>query len=243
MQDFAAALIGFFFKDAHMRKPIALAGLIVGFGMGFGLWWMDGASSAIAGNAIVAPAAALVLPTIGEGDFEFVGSAKCKKCHIKEHKSWDKTKHGQAMETLKAGQAVEAKTKFKLDPQKDYTKDSVCLACHTVGFGKKGGYSIPPDGDEKAVKQAKALENVGCESCHGPGSRYNEVFEEIMKSKRKYKPDELYAVGLTKIEAGACTVCHNEKGPTHDPSKPFDFAKMKENPAGIHEHLPLQQRE
>lgn len=35
--DFAATLLRLFLKEAPMRKPILLGGLIVGFGMGFGL--------------------------------------------------------------------------------------------------------------------------------------------------------------------------------------------------------------
>lgn len=173
--------------------------------------------------------------------YAYVRSSKCKKCHIKEHKSWKKTKMAKAFETLKPGQAVEAKLKFKLDPQKDYTRDTACLKCHTTGFGHKGGYAIPDPSDKKQVKTAKKLQGVGCESCHGPGSEYIKVFTEIFKSKRKYNIEELYAVGLTKMDAGACTQCHNEEGPTHDPSKPFDFAAMKAQDA--HENVPLKQRE
>ncbi len=39
------------------------------------------------------------------------------------------------------------------------------------------------------------------------------------------------------------TARNDQKENTHDPGKPFDFVKVKENPAGIHEHVPLWQRE
>ena len=164
--------------------------------------------------------------------YAYVGSGKCKMCPVKQHKSWKKTKPGQA---------VEARLKFKLDPQKDYTRDTACLKCHTTGFGHDGGYVIPDPDDKKQVKRAKKMRGLGCESCHGAGSEYIKVFTEIFMSKRKYTVDELYAVGLTKIDAGVCTECHNEEGPTHDPSKAFDFAEMKAKDA--HVTVPLKQRE
>ncbi len=197
--------------------------------------------SAQAGDVTVLPSvAAKAMPMIGD-EFQYVGSSKCKKCHIKQHKSWKKTKMGKTLDTLKPGQASEAKQKFKLDAAKDYTQDTSCLACHTTGFGKPGGYAVPTPDDKKSMKKAKKMAGVGCESCHGPGSAYIKVFEEIMKSKRTYKVDELYAVGLTKIDENTCTTCHNDQGPTHDASKPFDFAKQKDE--GVHEHIPLKQRQ
>ena len=172
-------------------------------------------------------------------DSEFVGSAKCKKCHLAEHKSWEKLRHGNAFETLKPGQKAEEKTKFKLDPAKDYTKDAACVGCHTVGFGKPGGYQIPAD--EEAAKKVKAMENVGCENCHGAGGSYLALHEEVMKSKRKYKQEEMVAAGLVIPDKAVCVTCHNEKSPTFDASKPFDFETKKKE--GVHESTPLKQRE
>ena len=72
----------------------------------------------------------------------YLGAGACKKCHIKVYNSWKKTKMAKAFDTLKPGEDAEAKTKLKLDPQKDYTKDVKCLECHTTGFGMPGGYKI-----------------------------------------------------------------------------------------------------
>ncbi len=177
-----------------------------------------------------------------ETKFTYVGSKSCKKCHSAvEHKTWAKTKMGQAFETLKPGNAKEAKAKHKLDPEKDYTQDVTCLKCHTTGFGHESGYFIPDAGDKKAVRKAKKLENVGCESCHGPGSGYAKLFKEIQSSKRKYKIEELYAVGLRQITKETCTSCHNEDNPTFDASTPFDFEKMKDQ--DTHERSGMKQRD
>ncbi|MCH8879739.1 MAG: cytochrome c family protein [Planctomycetes bacterium] len=174
--------------------------------------------------------------------FRYVGSKSCKMCHSSvQHKTWTKTKMGQAFDTLKPGNAKEAKVKHNLNPEKDYTQDATCLKCHTTGFGHPGGYVIPDPKDKKAVRRAAKLENVGCESCHGPGSEYNKLFREILQTKRKYKIEELYAAGLQKITKDTCTSCHNEHSPTIDAGAPFDFETMKDK--DLHERQEMKQRE
>lgn len=206
-----------------------------------GVAWRQGASPAVADNQLVTAASA-VLPVGfgGEDKHAYVGSKKCKMCHSTQHKSWSKTKMGQAFETLKAGNKAEAKKKHGLDPTKDYTKDETCLKCHVTGFGAKGGYAIPAGDDKKAAKKAKALEGVGCESCHGAGAAYVKLHKEIQKSKRTYTQDEMIAVGAVLPTKEVCVKCHNDTGPTFDKSKPFDFDTAKAKDA--HEHKELKQR-
>ena len=173
--------------------------------------------------------------------YTYVGSSKCKMCHIAESKSWKKTRMGKAFETLKPGVAAEAKTKHGLDPAKDYTTDVSCLKCHTTGFGHEGGYAVPDPSDKKAVRRSKRLAGVGCESCHGPGSEYIKVHREVFKSKRKYKVEEFYAAGMKKIDATACTNCHNSEGPTVKEGYSFDFDEKKDE--DTHERKEMKQRE
>jgi len=173
--------------------------------------------------------------------FAYVGSFKCKKCHIKEYKSWEATRMAKSFDILKPKEHASAKEKVRIEVNKDYTTDPACLKCHTTGFEQPGGYVCPPSDDEKALKKAEQLVGVGCESCHGPGSAYVPVFEEILKSKRKYKVEELYAVGLAKLDEATCQACHNTDGPTYDPAVPFDYAKRKRD--GVHALQLLKQRE
>ena len=221
------------------RPAIGLAVLTIASGLTV---WRGGlvSSARAGGDGISAVVAVVGLPATAD-DYEYVGSSKCKKCHVKQHRSWKKSKMAKALDTLKPGKAVEAKKKHNLDPRKDYTQDTSCLACHTTGHTHPGGYVIPDPSDKKAVRRAKKLAGVGCESCHGPGSAYNKVFEEIFKSKRKYKVEELYAAGLVKVDATTCTKCHNQNSPTIDANEPFDFEAKKTEDA--HENHPLKQRE
>jgi len=223
-----------------MKMRLALPVAVMVLGLSLVLVSLGSASPPSGDPGTPARVICSLVPAIN-ADYEFTGSNKCKKCHIKEHKSWEKTKMGQALETLKPGAAAEIKTKFGLDPQKDYTTDEKCLACHTTGYGKPGGYAIPAAGDEKAAKAAKNLAGGGCETCHGAAGKYIDIFEDIFKSKRKYKVDELHAAGMTKIDAATCTQCHNDKSPTFDATKPFDFEKMKDQDR--HEKVELKQRE
>lgn len=77
----------------------------------------------------------------------FVGSAKCAECHEEAFAFWRKTKHAKAWATLE-------------EQGKHF--DLTCVGCHTVGFQQPGGFCRLTD--------VGALKDVGCESCHGPGS-------------------------------------------------------------------------
>jgi len=85
---------------------------------------------------------------------DHVGSNACRSCHSAEFDTWSQSGHGHAGETLtrasKAG-------------------DAACLACHTTGFGRPGGFPA-----EAALADHADLARVGCESCHGPGGDHVE---------------------------------------------------------------------
>jgi cytochrome c553 len=166
-----------------------------------------------------------------ETGHEYVGSKNCKKCHIKEHKSWAATKMAKAYDSLKPGVAKEQKAAVGLDPDKDYTKDAECLSCHTTGYGKAGGFVD--------IATTPELAGVGCESCHGAGGTY--VQDQYMSLKNKnYKREDIVAVGMVgEITAENCTTqCHNEKSPFAGDDYQFDFETMRQKDA--HENFPLK---
>lgn len=79
----------------------------------------------------------------------YVGNQACMSCHDQVYKKWSKSPHGHAFASLeKAGKST----------------DPSCLKCHTVGYGEKTGYS--------AHVGQKEYQDVGCESCHGPGEKH-----------------------------------------------------------------------
>ncbi len=144
---------------------------------------------------------------------KYVGSKKCMGCHKSQYQAWQEDYHAKALNDLKPGVKAEAKAKADLDPNRDFTDDASCLECHATGYGKP------------AMQSAK-LDNVGCESCHGPGSKFRNV--KIM-NKKKYEADRetqhklAVEAGLLEPNEQLCVECHNEKSPTW---KGFDFKTM-----------------
>lgn len=163
-------------------------------------------------------------------DHEYVGVKNCKKCHIKEWKSWSTTTMATTFETLRPGERAEAKQEAGLDPDKDYTTDPECLPCHTTGYGEAGGFV-----DEASTPE---LMNVGCEMCHGPGGTYTQ--DEYMSLKNKeYKLDEVVAAGMVRtVTVAQCEGCHNAQSPFVGDDHVFDFEANKDK--GTHEKYPLK---
>ena len=61
------------------------------------------------------------------------------------------------------------------------------------------------------------------------------------EEQRQYTLDELYAAGMTKIEAKTCTVCHMKDSPTF--SGEFDFEKRKDEGTHKHTEMPKLRKE
>jgi hypothetical protein len=162
----------------------------------------------------------------------YVGSDACKKCHFKQHRYWKKTKLKTSMDRLKATPETEkelfdAKKKAGLDPAKDYTTDAKCLACHTTGYGKKGGYPKDAAKDDAAKALAASMGEVGCEACHGAGSKYSKhKTDTLAKDKEaKFTFDGLAKYGLTQPDKDNCATCHNDKNPTDAGDFKYDDKK------------------
>lgn len=160
-------------------------------------------------------------------DHAYVGNKNCKKCHMKEFKSWAETAMAKTFDTLKPGAAAEAKKAAGLDPDKDYSTDASCLGCHTVGYGKEGGFVD--------VASTPDHVGVGCEMCHGPGGTYTQNGYMTLQNK-EYKKADLVAVGLVDtVGETQCLACHNDKSPT---AGAFDYATQGKE--GLHESFPLK---
>jgi hypothetical protein len=109
-----------------------------------------------AGAANVAAAAAFPPVPVPKGAATYIGNAQCGTCHEDALAFWQKTRHNGAWKTLE-----------KVDKQFDYD----CTGCHATGWGKPGGASMAN------VAADPTLRDVGCETCHGPGSIHAEVAE------------------------------------------------------------------
>jgi len=123
-------------------------------------------------------------PPPAKGQAAFVGSEACRSCHPAPFAVYEKTGHARAYATLEA-------------VQKQYRLD--CVACHVIGFQLPGGVC--------RVDQVEGRKNVGCESCHGPGSLH--VADGTRTSVPRPRPGPSVCVG-----------CHTAENSIH-----FDFAK------------------
>jgi hypothetical protein len=100
---------------------------------------------------------------------EYVGSRSCKVCHEKEYAQCADMKHSIAWKTL-------------VDVGSNY--DPECVGCHVVGLKYQGGFV--------SARKTPELRDVGCEECHGPGSRHLETLGKAKTEEPKAK----------------CTDCH-----------------------------------
>jgi outer membrane murein-binding lipoprotein Lpp len=98
-------------------------------------------------------------PAPEKGKAGYIGNEECASCHEDAKKVWDGTAHAHAYATLEK-------------ESKEYNLD--CVSCHVTGYGKPGG---------STVTYVESLKNVGCEECHGPGSRHaaSQLAKDIVK--------------------------------------------------------------
>jgi hypothetical protein len=125
----------------------------------------------------------------GDGKPTYVGSEACRNCHRSAYKVWKETPHSHAYQTL-------------VDARRPSLRqhDGECIVCHTVGFGYTSGFTNE--------QQTPKLKNVGCESCHGPGSLHaknphNEEWQKRMNQPWRDKKNKDLAIDFF------CQSCHD----------------------------------
>jgi len=200
--------------DAILRKPLSVgAALVVACGpvgreMG-ALTFSPGPDGPPArqGDAVASPAAAMQMiglsertvrdaPWVMDLYWQYVKKAKgeappdwaltpqpaayepadkCGACHEKEHKQWLSTRHARAYATIKRAGRHE-------DPE--------CILCHTMGYGRRGGFF--------SMEETPALGAVTCQACHPVTSIHGNKVDKI---EEKFKP------GIF-ISGRLCISCH-----------------------------------
>jgi hypothetical protein len=138
----------------------------------------------------------------------YVGSKKCESCHEDSYDVWKKSGHARALPTL-----------VNLDPPRNH--DPECISCHVMGWHPTSHF--PYEGGYQSAGKTPKLTNVGCESCHGPGSGHVDA-EAGADLSLQQKMQE--AMSVSKAEATdvhsakRCTACHDG-----DNSPDFNFEK------------------
>jgi hypothetical protein len=142
------------------------------------------------------------------GPVKYAGTHACKRCHDHAYDVWKKSAHSHAYKTLVEGKPGKPNrpTNRQYDPE--------CIVCHTVGFGYESGY----------VNEAKTpkLQDVGCESCHGPGRLHvrnprNKVWQ-MRINPWKYLPANQRKFAMDQM----CQKCHDPENDVHWTHKGFE---------------------
>ncbi|MCO4771691.1 MAG: cytochrome c family protein [Deltaproteobacteria bacterium] len=123
----------------------------------------------------------------GDDGRRYGGMDTCVGCHPAEYASWGRSDHRGAYATLR---------------EHAEHRNPDCLACHSTGFGKEGGFA-DPQADTRLL-------NVQCEACHGAMASHA---REAGTGSAVLAPSR----GLTVTEA-TCTRCHD---PVNSPE--FDY--------------------
>ena len=123
-------------------------------------------------------------------DQEYTGNKRCASCHFEQYMSWKKTAHSKAFSLL----------------TKKYETNADCLKCHTTGYGEATGF--------KDSASTSALQDVGCESCHGPGSKHEEICQPFANVKDLTKEQEATVRGSIwlMLPKNVCVECHKMQG-------------------------------
>ncbi len=132
----------------------------------------------------------VVLPRLPLPDANnpFAGNSTCFECHKDVYDIWKNFGHANAMPTLE-------KINRQYDPS--------CVKCHSVGMNYVSGY--------RSMEKTPDLAGVGCEMCHGPGTKHNNNF--------LFKYQDVF----TK-----CEDCHNnEHSPNFQKQREEYFQKIK----------------
>ncbi len=129
-----------------------------------------------------------------EGQPTWVGSAACEACHPGIYEDWKSTPHSHAMKTLE---------------EHDSAFDPECVVCHTVGWmqADKGGWGRR-ESSFQTLSKSPGLTDVGCENCHGPGSRHiaDPDRKDVFGPKgAKWTDDRMWRTP----GAGRCGTCHD----------------------------------
>jgi len=139
---------------------------------------------------------------------EYVGSHACRSCHLgEEHGNqyvrWLSSRHNAAYWRLATDWALfVAKQRPYYQDMEDPQEDDRCLLCHSTGR---------QDPEALFASSFDASQGVGCEACHGPGSKYMDA--ETMSDRSAFT-----AAGGVVPDEDTCRNCHR--------AADFDFHEL-----------------
>lgn len=160
----------------------------------------------------------------------YMGAAACGgRCHDPWYQAWKDTPHAKTYELLKPGVRAHAKTRARLNPNSDYTKNPDCLRCHATGYGQKGGF-IP--GETPISNAMPDLEAAGCEMCHTARGG-SQAMAFMKETDGNFKRNKIEAWGLRYDYENVCRRCHGHPKSPHGTRSSFNYKERKKH---IHDY-------
>jgi hypothetical protein len=152
----------------------------------------------------------------------YIGSERCGDCHPSAYQVWQAHPHSRAHDSL---------VKAKRPTGRQF--DGECLRCHTVGFEYKTGFT--------SAEATPKLLNVGCESCHGPGSLHannpnNQLYRQKINSLKSTPGTSRKAIA-SRIH-DSCFKCHDMDNSVHFEIEQYWFDKKTVHPTPQGERQP-----
>lgn len=138
----------------------------------------------------------------------FVGSAKCGECHDAEYEIWEQTPHAHGTDSIVNPPERRGLARH-FDPE--------CLSCHVTGWRPQ--QFQPYVSGYEDLESSKHLHGVGCEDCHGPGSRHVAVESGELEASKQMRDQLRRSMQLPLAKAqDHCVECHDS-----DNSPDFKF--------------------
>ncbi len=125
----------------------------------------------------------------------FVGSAACADCHEEEYEIWKETPHAHGTDSI-VNPAERSEIPRHHDPE--------CLSCHVTGWNPQEYY--PYKSGYESLEGSKAMTQMGCENCHGPGSHHVAAENGELDDEDKYRAEMVLTL---KAARDTCLQCHD----------------------------------
>ena len=160
---------------------------------------------------------------LGSENAKYIGSDACGNCHAHAYKIWE----AKDIKGLAHSRAFKSLEEAKHPSLRQF--DGECVSCHVVGFQYNTGYADPANNERTNLK----LLNVGCESCHGPGSDHadnpNNAQIRALINPFKAKPGEGAAAKQLRLNQmdHFCQKCHDIDNDVNWGKVPFNVQWQK----------------
>ena len=106
---------------------------------------------------------------------------------------------------------------------------SICLPCHTTGYGLVGSFV--------SIEQTRKMAGVTCEACHGHGGTYIKTFMD--PKNPNFKTTDARKAGLVYPPTkNVCRIWHNSHRPFVGMDYKFDFNERVK--LATHKHYRLK---